>query len=169
MLIREERKRMQSLIESDIILKQILLDVYTVKEDVFNRLDYYTKKYQKYSNLKRDVNLSVGFNANKSRPCVFIYVADKYFKSRIELEYSYDGREITNHSVIMKEKKRKEKNFVNVEIPVYSEQTKHYTNTQLFEMIKDSVEMTLDLKVVNLQEQGYPLDGVRNFKVFLGE
>lgn len=169
MLIREEKKKLEMMIESDIILKQIVLDVYSVKEDVFNRLDYYTRKYQKYSDLKRDVNLSVGFNANKSRPCVFIYVADKYFKSKIELEYSYDGREITNHIITMKEKKEKKKNFINIEIPIYLETTKSMTNTMLYAMIKNSVSENMNVEVLSVQESGYPVDGVRNFKVFINE
>lgn len=170
MILREEREKLEVIIKSDLILQEMMLDLLDSKEDLFNRMNYFKRKYQKYSDVIRDVNLSIGYNEEKTSPMVTLYVADKYTKTRIQLTYSQDGREIIETNITKKEMKGKEnKNFITVEVPLYHEDTMKLSNPELYRYIVDNLDEVFQDKFQYLEETDYPYNGYRIFKIYLSE
>src|SRR5690554_2539319 len=149
------------------IIETILVEIDAAREDVFNRMEYFSRKYQKYSDITRDVNVSISYNVEKKKPQVVIYCADKFSRTRITLLYSLDGKDIVEKIVEIKEK-MKDAEFITVNTPLYSEDFSNLTNRELRMHIADAAIKELgDVEILEVMEVGgYPTNNNRVFKVY---
>lgn len=167
---KEESKRESILRTSEEMLKEMILDITSNVEDVFNRVEYYNRKYQKWSDMIRNVNLTVTYDTKKQKPAVFIYVEDKYYKTRVEIIFNQTGKEIIEMNTNVKQKElQKERDYVHVEVPIYMEETAGMTNVELYDIIKSTCSESINKQVAWIEEYEYPQNGFRKFKVYLDE
>lgn len=166
MIIRELKERFDVLIESDRILEEMVYTVLKAEVDVFNLKEHYTKVFQKYSTVDRDVNLSVGVNENSTNPKVSLFVGDKFRKLKIDYVYTKDGDRIIEQNTNIKSKDEKAMREFTIEVPTYSEETKNMTNIEFYEYIKTNISHVLNQEVKEIKEEGYD-DKNRIFKAYL--